>query len=41
METMEKNTVSGTHQEKAKKMRKLRRWQIIVIWSRYYRLGSD
>lgn len=30
METMEKNTVSGTHQEKAKKMRKLRRWQIIV-----------
>ena len=25
METMEKNTVSGTHQEKAKKMRKLRR----------------
>ena len=30
METMEKNTVSSTHQEKAKKMRKLRRWQIIV-----------
>ena len=30
METMENNTVSSTHQEKAKKMRKLRRWQIIV-----------
>ena len=28
METMENNTVSSTHQEKAKKMRKLRRWQI-------------
>ena len=27
---MENNTVSSTHQEKAKKMRKLRRWQIIV-----------
>ena len=31
METMENNTVSSTHQEKAKKMRKLRRWQIIVL----------
>ena len=30
METMGNNTVSSTHQEKAKKMRKLRRWQIIV-----------
>ena len=30
MEIMENNTVSSTHQEKAKKMRKLRRWQIIV-----------
>lgn len=30
METMDNNTISSTHQEKAKKMRKLRRWQIIV-----------
>lgn len=30
METKENNTVSSTHQEKAKKMRKLRRWQIVV-----------
>ena len=30
METIEKNNASNTHQEKAKKLRKLRRWQIIV-----------
>ena len=28
METMENNLPSATHQEKAKKMKKLRRWQI-------------
>ena len=40
METTAKNNTSGTHQEKAKKLRKLRRWQIavsllgaaIVVW---------
>ena len=30
METTETNSVSSTHMEKAKKMRKLRRWQIVV-----------
>ena len=30
METMENNIPSATHQEKAKKMKKLRRWQIAV-----------
>ena len=30
METTAKNNTSGTHQEKAKKLRKLRRWQIVV-----------
>ena len=30
METMENNLPSATHQEKAKKMKKLRRWQIAV-----------
>lgn len=30
METTETNNVSSTHMEKAKKMRKLRRWQIVV-----------
>ncbi len=40
METMENNLPSATHQEKAKKMKKLRRWQIaislfgvaIIVW---------
>ena len=40
MEAIEKNNASNTHQEKAKKLRKLRRWQIavsllgaaIVVW---------
>ena len=40
METMENNLPSAAHQEKAKKMKKLRRWQIaisllgvaIIIW---------
>lgn len=40
METMENNATSATHQEKAKKMKKLRRWQIaislfgvaIIVW---------
>lgn len=40
METMENNLPSTTHQEKAKKMKKLRRWQIaisllgvaIIVW---------
>ena len=40
METMENNIPSATHQEKAKKMKKLRRWQIaislfgvaIIVW---------
>ena len=30
METMENNLPSATHQEKAKKMKKLRRWQIAI-----------
>lgn len=30
MEAIEKNNTSNTHQEKAKKLRKLRRWQIVV-----------
>ena len=30
METMENNIPSATHQEKAKKMKKLRRWQIAI-----------
>ena len=30
MEAIEKNNASNTHQEKAKKLRKLRRWQIAV-----------
>lgn len=30
METIKKNNASGNHQEKAKKLRKLRRWQIAV-----------
>ena len=40
METMENNLPSATHEEKAKKMKKLRRWQIaisllgvaIIVW---------
>mgnify|MGYP006940162387 CR=1 FL=1 len=40
MEAIEKNNASNTHQEKAKNLRKLRRWQIrsqllgaaIVVW---------
>ena len=31
MEAIEKNNASNTHQEKAKKLRKLRRWQIAVL----------
>ena len=38
METMENNLPSATHQEKAKKMKKLRRWP---FRSGYYCLGSD
>ena len=30
METKERNNASNTHQEKAKKLRKLRRWQIVI-----------
>ena len=30
MEAIEKNNTSNTHQEKAKKLRKLRCWQIVV-----------
>ena len=30
METVENNSASSTHQEKAKKLRKLRRWQIVI-----------
>ena len=30
METIENNLPSATHQEKAKKMKKLRRWQIAI-----------
>lgn len=30
METKERNNVSNTHQEKAKKLRKQRRWQIVI-----------
>ena len=33
METTKKNNTSGNHQEKAKKLRKLRRWQIAVSLS--------
>ena len=42
METMENNLPSATHQEKAKKMKKLRRWQIASqpFRSGYYCLGS-
>ena len=30
METVENNSASSTHQEKAKKLRKLRRWQVVI-----------
>ena len=36
---MENNIPSATHQEKAKKMKKLRRWQ--PFRSGYYCLGSN
>ena len=30
METKENNNTASTHQEKARKLKKLRRWQIVV-----------
>lgn len=43
METKENNNTASTHQEKARKLKKLRRWQIVVsllgiailIWGNY------
>ena len=43
METMENNLPSATHQEKAKKMKKLRRWQIAIslfVASNFLRVAS-
>ena len=42
METVENNSASSTHQEKAKKLRKLRRWQVVIslLGNRCHDLGS-
>ena len=41
MEAIEKNNASNTHQEKAKKLRKLRRWQIAVsCWEQQSLFGE-
>ena len=41
METMENNLPSATHQEKAKKMKKLRRWQIAIAFSEWLLLFGE